>query len=97
MTNAELYISELRKLQTPKNKAVVEGIIKGFSAIMIESQRAAGMDLDAYEQLEQHRKASKLPAKAFIESVGNTILASSYSDEQKTKMLDNLSRYASTL
>lgn len=97
MTRAELYVSELRKLETPENKAVVEGIIKGFSEILIESYRDIGMDIDSYDSLEEYRRKSRMSTKAFVESVGNTIIGSDYPDEKKAKLLDNLERYAKVL
>jgi len=103
MTKMEKFMSELEKLKTPDNEKVVGKLMEGVNLIADEyrrrkaSEKAAKLDAEGFAKLDEHRNASGLSTKAFVEGVGKTILESKQPEEVKAKMMDSLARYAKHL
>lgn len=103
MTKMEKFMSELEKLKTPDNEKVVGKLMEGVNLIADEyrrrkaSEKAAKLEAEGFAKLDEHRKASGLSTKAFVEGVGKTILESKQPEEVKSKMMDSLARYAKHL
>lgn len=103
MTKMEKFMSELEKLRTPENEKVVGKLMEGVNLIADEyrrrkaSEKAAKLEAEGFAKLDEHRTASGLSAKAFVEGVGKTILESEQPEEVKEKMMSSLGRYAKHL
>ena len=88
----EKFMSELEKLKTPDNEKVVGKLMEGVNLIADEyrrrkaSEKAAKLEAEGFAKLDEHRTASGLSAKAFIEGVGKTIIDSAQPEEVKEKM-----------
>ena len=96
----EKFMTELEKLKTPGNEKVVGKLMEGVNLIADEyrrrkaNEKAAKLEAEGFAKLDEHRKASGLSTKAFVEGVGKTIIESTQPEEVKSKMMNSLSRYA---
>ena len=103
MTKMEKFMSELEKLKTPGNEKVVGKLMEGVNLIADEYRRrkaaeqAAKLEAEGFAKLDQHRTASGLSTKAFIEGVGKTIIESSHPEDVKKKMMNSLAKYGKHL
>lgn len=104
MTKIEKLLEGIQDLKTkgfdPKK---IDALTEGINLIASEYRKRkakedqAKLEAAGFEQLDEHRKASGLSTKAFVESVGKTIIESEQSEENKEKMMESLGRYAAYL
>ena len=103
MTKIEKLLEGIQGLKAKGYDAdKIDALTEGINLIADEYRKRKAreqrlQEATGFEKLDGHLMMSGLSRKAFVESVGKTILESKHSDSTKTKMIDTLGKYAAYL
>jgi hypothetical protein len=103
MTKLEKLLEGIQGLRTPENEKTIKKLTEGITLIADEyrSRKAkeakARLEAEGFKKLDEQRAESGLDNKAFLESVGKTIIGSSHPEEVKARMMESLEHYAKYL
>ena len=105
MRKIDKFIDEIQALKSKGyDTKKIDALTEGVNLIAAEyrrrktkeeAQKKAMVEAAGFAKLDEQRKASGLSMKAFLEGVGNTIIACGQPDEVKERMMDTLGKYAS--
>lgn len=99
MTKIEKLLTGIQDLKAKGYDAKkIDALTEGINLIASEyrkrkARETALGEAAAFTKMDEHLKASGLSKKAFVESVGKTIIESSHSEETKMKLMENLGKY----
>ena len=100
MTKLEKLLEGINGLRTPENEKTIKKLTEGIGLIAEEyrqrkaKEEKARLEAAGFIELDKHRKESGLSNKAFVESVGRTIIESSHPEAVKEQMMESLGAYA---